>query len=89
MSALDPYVTALYRPTVGYQADPAYSDFTAAARADPSLLDEARAEVARLSDTTGRRNLHEPNNGCHESRIRHDMLVQMLAAYDKETAHAE
>lgn len=78
---LDQLVTAEVRRVSGYRPDPEHADFLAAFYATPALLDAARAEVTRLAAPGGYRILSMPENGCHESRLRHDTLVRMLAVH--------
>lgn len=53
-----------------------HAEVTAALQADPALLQAARADIERLADTSGPRNLIEHD---HISRERHRALVAMLA----------
>lgn len=82
---LDHLITAEVRRVSGYLPNPAHANYLAAFYADPALLDEARAEVKRLTASGGRRVLSFEDNGCHESKVRHDTLVRMLAVYDGTT----
>jgi hypothetical protein len=81
MSRLDAYITANHRAHSGYSPLPnAPNDWGV----DPALVEEAKAEVARLSrrpdgHTGPWRNLSTSDGGCHESKLRHDTLVRMLA----------
>lgn len=79
-SRLDPWVTAAYRSGAGFAPDPAYADYLTAFAGDATLVDDARAEVARLTNPRGNRVLAESD---HESTIRCATLVRMLAAFDE------
>lgn len=78
-AALDPYVTAASRAGQGYRPDPAYVDYLSAFAEHPMLVAMARDEVVRLSMRGGPRVLSEHD---HLSKVRHDTLVKMLAAFD-------
>ena len=83
MSALDRYVTAAYRATLGYSVDPASVDYLTFLRANPDAVTEARDEVAALSNPrAGLRVFSRENQGAHEQKVRYDMLTKMLAAFD-------
>lgn len=80
MTLLTPWITEAYRASIGRAPlDPTHTDYLAAFRADASLVDAARAEVASLAQKRGMRTLAEHD---YESRQRHDTLVRMLGALE-------
>ncbi len=78
-AALNPWVTAAYRASQGYKPDAAYTDYMTEFARNPMLVAMARDEVERLSMRGGNRVLSDHD---HESKVRHDTLVRMLAVWD-------
>lgn len=79
MSALDPYVTAFYRQSIGRPFDAAYADFSNAFATNNVLLQTARTELTELTARGVARNDFQ---GDHEGKIRARVLSRMLAQFD-------
>lgn len=76
---LDAYISAFHRFSVGREHT-LDLDYLAAFRADPALVEAARAEKTRLEAT--RRMGREDFPGDHEGRVRHAALTRMLKQFD-------
>lgn len=80
MTLLDDLVTDVYRHAIGFPTlKHRPEDYLTAFADDPELVAAARAEVVRLAEPGGNRVLAEHD---HESKVRHDTLVRMLATFD-------
>jgi hypothetical protein len=85
MADLQPLVTAFHRKSIGRAVNPAFVDFVGAFKADPALLDEAKAELARLDelDSSLHGNLHQRD---FDQGIRRVALRGMLTQFNQTDA---
>lgn len=83
MATLQSLISAVHRQTVGREPD-ASLDFMAEFKADPALVEAARAEKARLE--ASQRPASQPFVGDHEGKIRHAALTRMLEQFDAQGA---
>lgn len=81
--ALQDYITAYHRASVGAKPDREFVDFLSAFKNDPALVTEARAERDRL-DNLGNNPSIQLFQRDHESKMKFRALVNMLASFDSQ-----
>lgn len=84
MPVLQDYITAFHRNREGMRSHPEHADFHALFKADPAMLEEARAELSRLDrlDAAFAGQLH---NRDYSQSIKRLALSGMLAAHQEQT----